>query len=173
MICAFTGHRPQKLKYFYDENASEYLKLKETLRGVIEKKIEEGIDTFFTGMALGVDMLAAEAVLEVKKTHSDITLIAVIPCVGQENKWSEENRKKYASLVLRCDSVVTISERYNRACMHIRNRYLVDRADSMIAVWDGSPGGTGGTVALAEKRGIPITVIDPWTFEISQTEYLI
>ena len=84
--CCFTGHRPQKLSWGYDEDHADCLKLKAILKEQIEGMIKIGVSTFITGMALGTDIWAAEIVLELKKTHSDIQLIAAIPHEGQERR---------------------------------------------------------------------------------------
>ena len=54
-------------------------------------------------------------------------------------------------------------------CMDKRNRYMVDHADFIIAVWDGRPSGTGKTVTYARGRnGKSIIVIDPVTLAIER-----
>ena len=51
-------------------------------------------------------------------------------------------------------------------CYHARNRYLVDHADSVLALYNGSPtGGTAYTVKYACQRNKEIIVIDPATME--------
>lgn len=49
-----------------------------------------------------------------------------------------------------------------------RNRYMVDQADVLIAVWDGSPSGTGKTVRYAHQQGKSVTVIDPVSLDVTQ-----
>ena len=168
MTCSFTGHRPKKLISYTAGNGERYSALKETLKKEIIKKIENGADTFLSGMALGIDTIAARAVIELKKTYPYVKLVAVIPCEGQERLWKEKDVTEYADILSQCDEKVVLSEKYTSYCMHVRNKYLVDNSDSMIAVWDGSPGGTGGTVALARKKGVPVTVIDPATLAVEE-----
>ena len=61
--CAFTGHRPKGLSY--PESVVRCTALKEKLRSLIVKLMEEaGVTHFISGMAQGVDMYAAEIVLE-------------------------------------------------------------------------------------------------------------
>lgn len=43
---------------------------------------------------------------------------------------------------------------------------MVDRCDRLIAVWDGSNGGTGNCVKYAKEVGKPIVVINPTEFLI-------
>lgn len=48
--------------------------------------------------------------------------------------------------------------RYGRAAPLIRNRSLVDAADSIIAIWDGKSRGTKYTIDYALKLGKPVRV---------------
>ncbi len=84
--CAFTGHRPKGLGY--PESDGRCTALKEKLRALIVKLIEEeGVTHFISGMAQGVDMYAAEIVLELKKQHPQITLECAIPYERQAAYW--------------------------------------------------------------------------------------
>ena len=58
--CCFTGHRPEKING--DINV-----IKANLETEIRKAIDLGYDTFISGMADGVDVWAAEIVLDIKK----------------------------------------------------------------------------------------------------------
>ena len=50
-------------------------------------------------------------------------------------------------------------------CLHERNRKLVDEADHLIAVYDGKqPGGTRETIVYARRKGLDITIIEPYVF---------
>ncbi|MEE1074515.1 MAG: SLOG family protein, partial [Acutalibacteraceae bacterium] len=60
-VCAFTGHRPQNLPFGFNEADERCQTLKKLLRYAIEKLItEKGVTLFVSGMALGVDIYAAE-----------------------------------------------------------------------------------------------------------------
>ena len=81
--CAFTGHRPQSLPFGFDESDKRCTSLKSVMRDQIVALIEnEGVTHFITGMALGVDMYAAEIVLDLKSKYPHITLeSALADCV--------------------------------------------------------------------------------------------
>ena len=88
--CAFTGHRPQNLPFGFREDDERCIALKETLKKQIISLItDENVTHFISGMALGVDMYAAEIVLELKKTYPGITLESAIPCETQAAKWND------------------------------------------------------------------------------------
>ena len=68
--CAFTGHRPQNLPFRFYESDERCVALKSKLRECIIKLIEqENVRHFITGMAIGVDMYAAEIVLQLKEIY--------------------------------------------------------------------------------------------------------
>ena len=83
--CCFTGHRPKSLPFGYDEGAEGCKRLKALLTESIEKQItENGVTHLISGMAMGVDIYAAEAVLELKEKYPHITLECAIPCETQQ-----------------------------------------------------------------------------------------
>ena len=167
--CAFTGHRPQNLPFGFNEEDERCIDLKKTLREQIINLIEnEGVTHFISGMAIGVDMYAAEIVLGLKASYPGITLESAIPCESQAAKWSEALRDRYFDIASKCDKETLIQTHYPPDCMDKRNRYMVDQADVLIAVWDGSPSGTGKTVRYAHQQGKSVTVIDPVSLDVSQ-----
>lgn len=157
---SFTGYRPSKLPFFGEDDP-----MCAALKARISDKVEElyrlGATEFFTGMALGVDTWGAEAVLSLQKKHPEVRLYAMIPCRGQENKWSAADKQRYARILQLCSKVLCISPEYTSDCMHKRNRALVDICDFLVAVYDGRSGGTQYTVNYAEKQGKRVIVIPP------------
>ena len=64
IVCAFTGHRPKSFPWKYDEKARDCVQLKEVLAVQIKQLAEQGVTTWLTGMAQGVDLWAMEIVLD-------------------------------------------------------------------------------------------------------------
>ena len=167
--CAFTGHRPQNLPFGFNEEDERCINLKKTLREQIINLIEnEGVTHFISGMAIGVDMYAAEIVLGLKASYPGITLESAIPCESQAAKWSETLRDRYFDIASKCDKETLIQTHYSPDCMDKRNRYMVDHADVLIAVWDERPSGTGKTVNYALHQGKPVGVINPRSLNIER-----
>ena len=169
LTCCFTGYRLQKLPFGANEEDERCVRLKTLLRETIEKAIKEGYTHFLSGMATGVDTFAAEIVLSLKEKYPGITLEAAIPCETQADKWHKKYKDRYRGLLSRCDRQTVLQKEYSADCMMNRNKYMVDRSDAVIAVWDGKPGGTGITVRYAEGRHKRIVMIDPVTFEIKSS----
>ncbi len=157
---SFTGYRPQKLP-FSGEQDPMCIALKKRLYDKIVFLYEHGTAEFLSGMALGIDTWCAEAVLALKKLHPEIKLTAVLPCRGQEVRWSPADQQRYRNILAACDKVMCLSDHYTRECMLNRNRALVDLCDILLAVYDGRPGGTAYTVEYARKVGRKVLVIPP------------
>jgi len=161
--CCFTGHRPNKL-YGYDRNSEGNRTLRDRIREAIVFHIEEyGVDTFISGMALGVDMWAALEVIRLKKERPHIKLVAAIPCLRQWAKWNPQDVLLWRRILERCDLVhMVTNEEYTPSCMQRRNMWMVDRSARMIAVYDGSKsGGTYNCLEYAKHQKLHICIIDP------------
>ena len=76
--------------------------------------------------------------------------------------WSASARELYFSILGQADEVVYVSREYRDGCMLKRNRYLVDHAACLLAVYNGEwRGGTAMTVRYARKKGREIIIINP------------
>ena len=159
---AFTGLRPHKLPWGFDESKPAALALiiavKERLIRLIE---DNSIRQFISGMAMGIDTICAEIVLELKESYPDITLTAAVPCKDQDMLWPQKQRDRYARILGQCDAVHVVSETYSDDCMNKRNKWMVDNCDILLAVWNRKPGGTGNTVKYAKSKGVELIILDP------------
>lgn len=163
----FTGHRPQRFRFGFDESHPDCIRLKKRLAQVVDRLIDKGVTTFYTGMALGIDMWGAELVLDRQKNNKSIRLIAAVPCRGQEDRWSQEYKIRYNRILSKVDDVVYLANTYTGTCMQERNVYMVDNSDFVIAVYDGSKyGGTYQTVEYAKSKGLGIAIINPDSYKV-------
>jgi uncharacterized phage-like protein YoqJ len=159
--CCFSGYRPNKLPWSYHETDERCLLLKKKLYDVITAAYHSGIWYYICGMAMGCDMYFSEAILKFRETHPDVTLEAALPCEDQAAKWNEAIRERYFRLLRQCDKETYVSRRYTPNCMLLRNKYMVDKSATLIAVYDGRFGGTMHTVGYAEANGLDIIQLRP------------
>lgn len=165
--CAFTGHRPAKLPWKYDEEDNRCVALRAVLAEQIEKLAEAGVTDFYSGMALGVDVWSAMAVLALRERNPAVKLHCVLPCEGQEAKWTVPAQVRYKQILSEADYVDYVSRAYHKGCMLERNHRLVDSAAFLLAVYNGEKrGGTAATVRYAQKAGREIIRIDPKTLVV-------
>ena len=161
ITCCFTGHRPVKLPWRYDEGDPRCLALKEKLWAAVVTAYQSGYRHFICGMAQGCDLYFAEAVLSLRGQHQDITLEVAIPCPGQEHTWPPDQQARYHKILAACDYETMVQDHYGPGCMQRRNRYMVDHSSLVIAVYDGSSGGTRQTLEYAIRQHVDFVDIQP------------
>jgi uncharacterized phage-like protein YoqJ len=113
-----------------------------------------------TGMAIGIDQdFALECV------SLAIPFVAAVPFEGQECRWPEAAQREYRRLLGLASKIVYVSDPgYENWKMHKRNKWMSDEVGEsgvVLAVWDGSDGGTGSCVKYARSVGRRILRIDP------------
>ena len=168
IACAFAGHQPKSFPWKCNETAPECVLLKEILMEQITALADGGVTGFFSGMALGVDLWAAQIVLDFREKNLLLKLCCVLPCEGQEKKWSARTQEQYRSILKQANKTVWVSRNYTADCMLNRNRYMVDHSSILLAVYNGAyRSGTGMTVRYAENKYRRIILIDPITREVS------
>jgi uncharacterized phage-like protein YoqJ len=158
MVCCVTGHRPGGFP-FPPEDRESLLEYKRRLYAEVKELIDGGCRHFITGMAEGVDTDFAIAVMFYKKEHKDIFLEAALPYpVPRRPFGSAMSLKEH--LLSECDCVTVVSDSYFDGCMQKRNCYMVDRADIVLAVWNGErKGGTWNTISYARRSKKPVHYI--------------
>ena len=166
--CAFTGHRPKSFPWKYNEAAPDCVLLKEVLAKQIKLLAERGVTDWLSGMAQGVDLWAAEIVLDLKKKNPALCLHCILPCEGQERKWPASEQERYCSILWQADEVIYVNREYTADCMLARNRYLVEHSSVLLAVYNGAyRNGTGMTVRYAKQLRREVIVIDPVSRSVS------
>ena len=160
--CCFTGHRPQGLPWKFNEQDERCLKMKEQLKNEIVKAVKSGYTTFISGMALGFDIICAEIVLELKNTYPHIKIIGAIPCKTQDKLWMEKDKQRYKNILEKLDGIRCIYDDYiGPECMLERNRFMINNSSLVIALFNGTNGGTKKTLDYAKKCGVKIVVLTP------------
>ena len=149
-VC-FTGHRPQKLT----RHERQVIK---DLEAAIKKAIADGHNVFISGMAPGVDIWAAEIVLQLRDKGADIKLICAIPFEGFEKRWPEWEGR-YNAIMEKADLVRFICKGNVRGSHQIRNEWMVDHSARVIAVFSGEKSGTKNTIDYANREGVEIEYI--------------
>jgi len=159
---AFSGLRPHKLPWGYNEDHKDCLSMKSFIRARLVGLIEdENVCYFISGMALGIDQICADIVLGLKEFYPKIQLEAAIPCKDQIRYWPRQCRERYSAILERCDSINLVCKEYSADSFERRNRYMIGKCDILLAVWNGRPGGTGNTISYAKAADKRIIIINP------------
>ena len=161
ITCCFSGHRPAKLPWRYDEDDPRCVALKEKLFDIADALYCAGIRHYICGMAPGCDMYFCEAVMRLRDMREDVTIEAAIPCEGQSNSWDEGLKRRYRRLVAACDKSTLLQSEYTRDCMLKRNMYMVEHSSVLVTVYGEAIGGTMHTINYAKKLGLEIIEVHP------------
>lgn len=154
---AFTGNRVLTSPNGDELEQDLKNKICTELYTILESLHKEGKDTFLSGMAIGFDLLASLVVLELQKKYPDIKLIAVVPFLGQESKFSESDKNLYSEILSRCDDVELIwRDSYSTLAYHKRNDFLIENSSQVVAYSNGIGRGTKSTINKAQKRGVDV-----------------
>lgn len=156
MKIAVTGHRPDKLgkEYLLVGPHTDYIREKLLLALDPFMKYQP---TLITGMALGVDQLFAKIAIA-----NVLPFIAALPCRNQDKLWPNPSKRLYHELLSKATMIIYVHDgEYTKSCMQERNEFMVDNCDLLIAVFDGSPGGTYNCVEYAVNNNTSILRIDP------------
>lgn len=161
MKVAFTGHRPEQLTGIDEEKLCDLIFME------VARCIDEGCDTFYCGAARGADIICGECVMELRESSElNVRLVCVIPFRDQAVGWSDIWKMRYWRLRRNADQNIQLGDEFKRGCFQIRNRYMVDQADCVLAIYNGSgQGGTAYTVEYAKKKGKKVVIIHPATGE--------
>lgn len=170
-IC-FTGHRPNKLGG-YDWSSSKNQRIISALRDKIYETAKGDRIHFICGGALGIDQMAFDICKKFRDEIPNTTIEVAIPFAEQSCKWIPASISKYESQKSQADKCTFVDKLgkykipgytediYYPAKMQKRNEYMVDNSDIVIAVWDGTSGGTGNCVRYAKKKNKTIIIINP------------
>jgi uncharacterized phage-like protein YoqJ len=151
-ILAFTGHRPNKLGGYKLPNPT-YMKVCQQIESII---LELKPLKIISGMALGVDQWAAFIAIKL-----GVPFIAAVPFKKQESKWPIDSQRIFNQLIQKAEEVILVSPgEYSVHKMQIRNEWMVDNCDQLVAVWDGTAGGTANCINYAKSKNKNIIYVN-------------
>lgn len=130
MKVALTGHRPERLRGHEAE-----------VREWIEKQFQMyNFSEAYCGMAQGADQIFGSVAKE-----CNVPLVCCLPY----------KRKKYhpfEEYLMEDSWIYIVSEEYHKENYFIRDKYMVDNCDILLAIWDGIEfGGTYNTIEYAKQ----------------------
>ena len=163
--CCFTGHRPKALPWGNNESDLRCVALKSRIKFTVEDLIVAGgYKKFITGMAMGADMICAEIVLTLKNLYPYIKLECAIPNYAFTESWQPEDVRRYSSILTRADEIKFVSDSrvYSKKDLMLRNIYMVDSSDIVVAIYtEGESGGTRNTIDYAIYKSKEVVIIEP------------
>lgn len=151
--CCFTGHRPEKCKGSVSD-------VRARLEQEIRKAIADGYDTFISGMSPGVDTWAAEEVLKIRKENSTVRLLCYVPYKGVEKDWTPDAQAEFREILDRADEITYICSKHESWCFKATDTWMVEASSRVIAVFNGTSGGTEFTIRYATMMHRDVVIIE-------------
>jgi len=152
MRVVVTGHRPNKLPGKYNWAHPKNAKIMKWMADQLGA-IGPGLPLACTGMALGVDQMFSWVCRSL-----GIDYIAFVPCKNQERMWPPHVQEDYKDFLKKASTVKYVHDGpYYSGCMQARNLAMRDwaleeKGSILLAVWNGSPGGTANMVKACKRK---------------------
>ncbi len=162
--CCFTGHRNRDLPFSGDRSKQGMKCLVSSLQMYIEKAVNDGFDTFISGMAEGVDLICAEIVYNlITRKGMNLNLVCAVPYKDQGTKelLNPIDQYVYSMISRDCTNVVYICDKKSRDCYQKRNKFMVENSRRIIGVIkdEKAKSGTLQTINMAKKSGLELNII--------------
>lgn len=171
--CVVMGPKPTRFKFGYKEDNSLCRKIKKAmLRQFRRLYSKKGVQRFYIGGILGVNLWAGELLLKLKEDpgYENLELIVVLPYPGHDAKWDVRSRRRLENLVRNSSEYLTVGTRDCQESYIDLNRYLIDHAEYMVAVSEkciAVEGNSFQVTAYAKEKGLEIMYIHLDTAEVS------
>ena len=149
MRVALTWHRPQRLGLPEDVcdivwDILETWLMKELVE--LHKESDELVG--YCGMASGCDILFGYILSAVKDVESNIKLSCVLPCKNYNS-----SNKYYQEIKETADEWIELSDKFYKGCDNVRDQYMIDHCDVLIAIWDDNKsGGVWSTIRKLKRQ---------------------
>lgn len=168
-VC-ITGHREKNVVPYSGNPVYQSLTVSAVrlmLYRYIDMAIEKGYTDFFSGLAIGTDLWAAEYILKKRRYNKNIKLIGAMPYLRHAENYNADYTQLLKKVEQEADILLTVnknpdivysnskSDKEAHFLYRDRNYYMVDGSDAVIAFLNrGSfASGTAQTVNYARRRG--------------------
>lgn len=94
----------------------------------IENLINQNVNTFISGGALGFDLIASALVIFKKERYPHIRLCFALSCREATQFWREDQKRFLQQVMAEANEIVYVNEQHQTDCVEKQHRYLVDHA---------------------------------------------
>ncbi|WP_227936290.1 DUF1273 domain-containing protein [Alkalihalobacillus deserti] len=167
-----SGYKGHELGIFDQKHKGIYF-IKKAIEQRLRSLVEEGLEWVIISGQLGVELWAAEVVLQLKEEYPKLQLAVLTPFLQQEDRWQEATKLYYQEIVQQADFQDSITRRSydNPAQLRQKNEFLIAKADGLLLLYDEEkPGSPTYYLEIAKKREsfehFPILIITPTDLDI-------
>lgn len=144
-IAVVSGYKPHELGIFGQNDPSiPFIKI--AVKKNLISLLEEGLEWVIISGQLGVELWTAEVVFDLQmEGFEELKLAVITPFLDQDEKWAEEKKTLYQSVLMQADFVDSITKKKyeNPWQFRLKNQFLVEKSDVLLLLYDterdGSP----------------------------------
>jgi uncharacterized phage-like protein YoqJ len=139
-----TGYKAMELGIFSLKHPGIEI-IKKAIKKKIVSLMDEGLEWIIVSGQWGVELWAAEAVLELREEYNNLQLAVITPFLEQDENWNEEKKAFYENIMKKANYVnsVTKSKYIGSWQFAEKNKFLLRNSDGILLVYDeeneGSP----------------------------------
>lgn len=139
-----TGYKASELGIFSQKHPGIGI-IKKAIRKQLVALLDDGLEWVIVSGQWGVELWAAEAAIELKSEYPGLQVAVITPFLEQDEKWSEEKRGLYSSVLQRADYVNSVTKTKYEGGWQFKesNKFLLRNTDGMVILYDeekeGSP----------------------------------
>jgi len=161
-VLAVTGYKPFELGIF-DKNHLGIGYIKKAIEKQLILLLEDGLEWVIISGQLGVEIWAAEVVLEMQERYPELKLAVITPFLDQQEKWNETNKELYEFILSQANYTNSITNKKyeSPAQFKLKNKFFINKSDALLLVFDD------------EKDGSPKYIFEEAKNEGERTSYQI
>lgn len=161
-VLTISGYKSFELGIFKNDDKAVYY-IKKAIEKSLLNLVEEGLEWIIISGQMGVELWAAEVVLDLQLQYPDLKLAILTPFLNQERNWNEINQEYYEFILSQADFVESISQREYESPIQFRqkNELLLRKSDGLLLVYD------------EEKQGSPSYLLKAARIKQEKTSYFI
>ena len=131
------------------------------IKSVIQKVIDEGYTHFITAMDCRFDLLAVQALIEIKKTHPKIKIECAITYENMIKKRNDEDKQEYERFINKCDTLTALTKKHTPESEFECCRYMIDKSSLSIVGYNDSENNKKEQMVVnyAKSKGVEIIKI--------------
>jgi len=132
-----TGYKAYELGIF-DSKHEGIPYIKKAIKNHLLTLLDEDLEWVIITGQPGVELWAAEVVLELQEEYPNLKLGVLLPYLNQEEKWKEPVVEQYEEVLMQADFVEAISKKPYEGPWQLRlkNQFLISKSDAMLILYD-------------------------------------
>lgn len=132
-----TGYKSYELNIFND-TVPEVSYLKAFIKQKLLGYIDQGLSWVIIQGQLGIELWAAEVVMDLQEAEYDIQFAVITPFLDHTQKWNEANMQKYQNIIAHAAYVNSVHQTPYQSPQQFKqaDQFILDNTDATMLIYD-------------------------------------